>query len=128
MAYDWTMFFDDFPKDFHPTFQKELSRQLFEKGANTGIKQFDKHRFQLIVGMNDLQLRKDGNRVYAKIDFIAPTSFSFPVDIYWSVENSQDILEIHKQDISKINIEINWGNNFPIDQLLPHLVDTDRFD
>ena len=129
MAYDWTMFFDDFASDFHPTFQKELSRQLFVKGSTgTGIKHFDKHNLQLIVGMKDLQMRQVADKVFAKIDFITPTSFSFPVDIYWSTSAGADISEIHKQDISNITVDINWGENFPIDKILPHLVDTDRFD
>jgi hypothetical protein len=123
------MFFDEFAGDFHPTFQKELSRQLFEKGSvGTGIKHFDKHNVQLIIGMKDLQMRQVAHRIFAKIDFITPTSFSFPVDIYWSTTDAVIVSEIHKQDISNINVDINWGENFPIDKILLHLVDTERFD
>lgn len=122
MAYDWTMFFDEFAGDLHPTFQKELSRQLFDKGATgTGIKQFDKYDFQLIVGMKDLDKRYIDNKVFAKIDFIAPTSFSFPVDIYWYSDNFTDLLELHKQDITNINVVFSWADNFPLQQILPHI-------
>jgi len=129
MAYDWTIFFDEFASDFHPSFQKELNRQLFEKGSNgTGIKEFEKHNLQLIVGMKDLELHVEDNKVFAKIEFITPTSFSFPVNIFWTAEASVDLLEIHKHDISKISVAINWGDNFPLDKILPHLVDTERYD
>jgi len=122
MAYDWTMFFDEFAGDLHPTFQKELSRQLFEKGATgTGIKQFDKYNFQLIVGMKDLNKKLVDNKVLAKIEFITPTSFSFPVDICWYSDTSTDLLELHKQDITNLNVVFSWGDNFPLQQILPHI-------
>lgn len=122
MEYDWTMFFDEFAGDLHPTFQKELSRQLFEKGAlGTGIKQFDRYNFQLIVGMNNLNKRLVDNKVLAQIEFITPTSFSFPVDIYWYSENCLDMLGLHKQDITNLNVVFSWADNFPLQKILPHI-------
>jgi hypothetical protein len=122
MAYDWTMFFDEFAGDFHPTFQKELSRQLFDKGTKgTGINQFDKYDFQLMVGMKDLYINLVDNKIYAKIDFITPTSFSFPVQIYWYSDNFSNLLELHKQDITNINVVFNWADNFPLQHILPHI-------
>ena len=119
---EWVMFFDEFASDFHSTFEKELSRQLYEKGSEgTGIKQFSKYGFQLIVGMKDLQLTVIENKVYAKIDFITPTSWSFPVDIYWIAENVKDISQIHKIDVSDIKLELNWSDNFPLEKILPHI-------
>ena len=122
MAYDWTMFFDEFAGDFHSTFQKELSRQLFEKGqTGTGIKQFDKYNFQLIVGMTDLAKKLVDNIVLAKIDFITPTSFSFPVDIGWYSDKFTDMLELHKQDITNLNVVFCWIDKFPLQLVLPHI-------
>jgi hypothetical protein len=129
MAYDWTMFFDQYAGDFHETFQKELSRQLFEKGAmRTGIQDFKDHNLQLIVGMRDTNLRQVANQMIASIDFITPTSFSFLVDIYWCSDTEDNISEIHRQGVSKTNISIDWADNFPIDKILPHLVDAERLD
>jgi hypothetical protein len=122
MAYDWTMFFDEYAGDMHPTFQKELSLQLFDKGAaETGIKQFEKYEFQLMVGMIDLNKKLIDNKVMAKIDFITPTSFSFPVDIFWYSNNFKDLLELHKQDITNLNVVFSWADNFPVKQILPHI-------
>jgi len=122
MAYDWTMFFDEFAGDLHPTFQKELSRQLFDKGVTgTGIKQFDKYNFQLIVGMTDLDKKLIDNKVFAKIDFITPTSFSFPVGICWYSDDFTNLLDLHKQDITNLNVVFNWADNFPLQQILPHI-------
>lgn len=122
MAYDWTMYFDDFAGDFHPTFQKELSKQLFDKAeAGTGIKKFGKYDFQLMVGMTDLNKKLVGKKVIARIDFITPTSFSFPVDIYWYSDNFTNLSELHKQDITNLNIVFSWGDNFPLQQVLQHI-------
>lgn len=128
MAYDWTMFFDDFAEDFHPTFRKELSKQLFAKGSDTGIDKFDSHNVQLIVGMTDPQLKQVENKVYALVEFITPTSFSFPVHICWTTSYTETSLEIHKHDVSNAKLEINWAPGFPLEQILPHLVNTERFD
>jgi len=122
MAYDWTMFFDEFAGDLHPTFQKELSRQLFDKGAKgTGFKQFEKYGFQLIVGMKDLNKKLVDNKVFAKIDFVTPTSFSFPVDICWYSDSFTDLIELHKHDITNLNVVFSWADNFPLQQILPHI-------
>ena len=119
MSYDWTLFLTE---EFHPTFQKEISRQLFEKGkAGTGLKNFETINFQLIIGMNDLNLRVFEKKVFAKVDFITPGSFSIPIDIFWTTENKVNLLEIHKNDVSNINIEINWCENFPLEEILPYM-------
>ena len=119
---DWAMFFDEFAADFHPTFKKQLAQQLFKKGSNgTGINQFEKYDFQLIVGMDDLNKRLVDNKVVAKIDFITPTSYSFPVDIFWYSDNFTDLLELHKQDISYLNVVFDWADNFPLQKILPHI-------
>ena len=122
MEYDWTIFFDEFAEDFHPTFQKELSRQLFEKGeVGTGIKQFKKHNFQLMIGMDDLKKWVAENKVYARVSFITPTSFSFPVNIYWYSESCPNLLDLHRQDITSLDVIFGWADNFPIQQILPHI-------
>ena len=119
---DWTMFFDEFASDFHPTFRKQLAQQLFKKGSNgTGINQFEKYDFQLIVGNHDLNMRLVDNKVVAKIEFITPTSYSFPVDIFWYSDNFTDLLSLHKQDITNLNVVFDWSDNFPIQQILLHI-------
>ena len=122
MAYDWTIFFDEYAGDFHPTFQKELSRQLFLKGDNgTNIKQFDKYGFQLMVGMRDLNKRIDGGKIIASIDFITPTSFSIPVDINWYSDKYPNVQDLHKQDITDLNVVFDWTEGFPVSKILPHI-------
>lgn len=124
MDYDWTIFLNN---DFHPTFQKELSKQLFEKGSSgTGIENFEAYDFQLIVGMNDLDIKIIGDKVYAKIDFITPGSFALPTEIYWTAENSINLLEVHKNDISNINVEINWNEKIPFEKIAPYMVDPEE--
>lgn len=124
MDYDWTIFLNN---DFHPTFQKELSKQLFEKGSSeTGIENFETYDFQLIVGMNDLDIKKIGNKVFAKIDFITLGSFALPTEIYWTAENSLNLLEVHKNDICKINVEINWNEKIPFEKIAPYMIDPEE--
>lgn len=124
MAYDWTLFLNN---EFHPTFQKELSRQLFEKGSiGTGIENFDTYDFQLIIGIHDPEIRKVGNKVFAKVDFITPGSFEIPVEIYWTAENSDDLLELHKNDVSNIEVEINWSEKIPFENIVPYMVDPEE--
>ncbi|MEI8204158.1 MAG: hypothetical protein WCH34_14145 [Bacteroidota bacterium] len=119
---EWVMFFDEFASGFHPTFQKELAQQLFRKGSEgTGIKQFDKYNFQLIIGAKDPELRLDTNKVFAKIEFITPTSFTIPAEIYWTCDETDKLLEIHKHNVSDKKIEFNWADNFPIQSVLPHI-------
>ena len=121
MAYDWTIFLTD---EFHPTFQKELSRQLLEKGSEvTGIENFEKYNFQLIVGITDPEIKLVGDKVFAKIDFITPASFQFPVEIYWTSKNSDNLLEIHKKDISGLGVEINWNEKIPLEAISPYMDD-----
>lgn len=119
MDYDWVIFLND---EFHPTFQKELSKQLFEKGVvGTGVENFKNIDFQLIVGLSDLEIKCLNDKIFAKIDFITPGSFSIPIDIFWTIENSANLLEAHKNDISNFKVDINWGNNFPLDEILPYM-------
>jgi len=113
---------DDFAKDFHPTFQKELSKQLFEKGELvTGIKNFNNYNFQLIVGIINPRPTLIGTRIEAIIEFITPDAFAFPVIIYWTTFDLAELPEIHKKDISKTSVEINWMENFPLQEVLAHL-------
>ena len=52
------------------SFQKELSKQLFEKGSiGTGFKNFEELDFQIIIGMQDSEIRQVDNKMFAKIDF-----------------------------------------------------------
>lgn len=120
MNYDWALFLSE---EFHPTFQKELSKQLFENGiTGTGFKNFHELDFQIIVGMNDFEIKQKDNKMFVKIDFITPGSYSIPVEIYWTIEDLSNLSEIHKKDISNINIEINWADNFPYEEILPWMM------
>lgn len=119
MAYDWTLFLNE---EFHPTFQKELSRQLFEKGSvGTGIENFENYDFQLIVGLRDSEIKQIGNKVFAKIDFITPGSYQIPIEIYWTSKDSDNLLEVHKNDVSEIDLEINWNEKIPMENILPYM-------
>ncbi len=119
MAYDWTIFLND---EFHPTFQKELSKQLFEKGAaGTGIKNFENYDFQLILGIRDLEIKQIGNKVFAEIDFITPGSYSIPINIYWTSKDFNNLLEVHKNDVTEIDLEINWNGKIPMEDILPYM-------
>jgi len=119
MDYDWAIFLND---EFHQTFQKELSKQLLEKGsAGTGIKNFENYDFQLIVGIRDPEIKQIGNKVFAKIDFITPGSFQIPIEIYWTSKELKNILEVHKSDISELNLEINWYEKIPLEIILPYM-------
>lgn len=101
MEYGRTLFFDEFASDFHPTFKKALSEQLFAKGSQgTGIRLFEKYNFLLIVGMIDPEKRIVDSKVFAKIELVTPDSCSITVGIYWQSGNQGDLNVIHTQDIS----------------------------
>ncbi|HZG01658.1 MAG TPA: hypothetical protein VEY71_11685 [Chitinophagales bacterium] len=121
MAFDWTMFFDEHANDFHESFRKELSRQLLKKGsAGTGIQHFEKYNFQSMVGARELNMRLVDSKVYAEVEFITPTSFSFPVMIYWT-SNEKELLQMHTKEVSGASIDINWAPNFPFQKILPYI-------
>lgn len=123
MEYDWTCFSEEYAGDFHPTFQKELSQQLRVKGAEgTGIEGFEKYDFQLMIGMNELNLQFMGNVALATIEFTTPTSFSFPIQIQWqSLESTRDIRHLHQQAVTGQTVEFTWGNDFPLQEVLAHI-------
>jgi hypothetical protein len=122
MEYGRTLFFDEFAGDFHPTFKKALSEQLFAKGSQgTGIRLFEKYNFLLIVGMIDPERRIVGDQVFAKIEFVTPDSCSVPVGIVWQSGNQGDLNVIHTQDISDNAVEFNWSEDFPLHEVLPHI-------
>lgn len=120
-SYDWTMFFDEYASDLHTTFRREISKQLFEKIAiKTGLKQFEKYNFQLIIGMNNLYKQVINNKMYAQIDIITPTSMGLPAWIYWYSDTFNDLEELHRQDITNIPVVIDWNIDFPLDDVLSY--------
>jgi hypothetical protein len=120
MAYDWTMFFDEFGGELHQSFKKELSQQLLEKGDNTGIKQFQKHNFQLMVGMIPMDIRKEKDKVMATIEFITPTSWSIPTTISWTT-NKMELELAHKSEVSSDSIDFKWEDESLKDKVEPHI-------
>jgi len=119
--YDWAMFFDEYASDLHTTFKREISNQLLEKIAiKTGLKQFGKYNFQLIIGMNNLYKQAINNKMYAQIDIITPTSMRLPAWIYWYSDSFDNLEELHKQDITNIPVVIDWNVDFPLDEVLSY--------
>ena len=117
--YDWAMFFDEYASDLHTTFKREISSQLLEKIAiKTGLKQFDKYNFQLIIGMKNLYKQVINNKMYAQIDIITPTSMGLPAWIYWYSDEFDNLEELHKQDITNIPVIIDWNVDFPLKEVL----------
>lgn len=120
--YGWAMFFDNHAKDLHTTFKSELSKQLFEKGEQTGIKQFHKYNFQMIIGMQPLNLEVSTDKVIATIEFITPTSFSIPVKISWQTKvKNIKLIKLHLEDIGDAIIEFNWEAGFPTEEVKHHI-------
>ncbi|THU31595.1 hypothetical protein FAM09_28645 [Niastella caeni] len=115
---EWATFFDEYAGDFHPTFKQKLARQLFEKGSKeTGIRGFEKYDFMLLVGQEDLRLQQIDENMFAMISFISPASSSHSAWIYWNAAGA-DIVNIHTQDVSTIDIAFHWGGNFPIEEVM----------
>ena len=102
------------------SFKKELSEQLWSKGDKTGIKQFQKHNFQLMVGMKPMNIRKLEDRVIATIELITPTSWSLPTTISWKTKQGNMALA-HKSEVSSESIEFNWETDFPIEKVEAHI-------
>jgi len=122
MSYDWTMFFDEFAGGLNPTFKKELSSQLLAKGDLTGIKNFKKYNFQLIVGAKPLDIKTNKNKAFATIEFITPTSWSFPTRISWSAKKENISIELlHTKKVNKDLIDFNWEKDFPLQEVKKHL-------
>lgn len=120
--HDWTLFFDDCAGDLHPSFKKELSRQLLEKGDQTGIKQFHKYNFSLIVGMKPMNIRKTGTKVLATIEFITPTSWTLDTTISWTPKQDIGELEdIHLGEVTADSIDFNWEDDFPLKAVQAHI-------
>lgn len=117
--FDWTMFFDECAGDMHPTFKKEISKQLFEKiVVLTGIKQFEKQNFQLIIGMDDMHLQVHDGKMFALIKIVTPQAMGLRAWIYWHCASFEKVEELHKQDISEMIVDIDWHPDFPLLEVL----------
>ena len=113
-------FFDAYASDMHPSFREEMARQLMEKGAQTGIKAFEKQELMLMVGLRLLDLQLEGKRVKASIDFIVPPAWSFPVHITWeSTAEATDLLSLHQQEVQDGSVVFNWAEGFPLETISP---------
>lgn len=114
------MFFDEHGEELHESFKKELSHQLWEKGDDTGVKQFQKYDFQLIVGQNPMNIRIEKGKVLASIEFITPTSWSIPTTISWTTDEME--LELaHKSLVSSDSIVFNWEDELLKNKIEPHI-------
>ncbi len=117
----WASFFDEHTDEFSLSFKYELAKQLFEKGSTeTGIRGFDKHYFQILVGIENLEMRQVDNHIFALISFIVPPALSIPVWIYWT-SKELDITNLHTQEVSNISVEFHWGSQFPKGEILENL-------
>ena len=123
MEKGWVYFAEEYAGDLHLSFQKELSRQLWAKGVEgTGIKGFEKYGFQLIVGMDKLNLQFKDNLALATIEFITPTSFGFPIQIQWqSLQAARDIRQLHLQAVDSQAVAFQWGTCFPFKEVYRHI-------
>lgn len=118
---EWVTFFDEHAGDFHPSFKRNLAKQLFERGsAETGVRGFGKYDFQLLVGQEDLKLQQMQGYMFALVNFIIPPAYSQPVWICWKAEGL-GVAKLHTQDVSHVNIEFHWGGHFPKEDVLPYL-------
>lgn len=120
---DWTIdWLIDLNGGLHPSFKKKMGQQLWNKSERIlGIKHFEKYDFQLFFNDEDLRIRKSRNQITAEIKFITPTSYSFPVDVIWNLEGIEETEEIYKNDISDIEIEFEWSQDFPLDEIKKHI-------
>lgn len=119
---DWVTFYDTYAADFHPTFKKELSEQLLDKiSALTGHKNFCKYGFLLLIGLDDLHERIIDNKMYAYIKIITPVSISINAWIYWYCNSCQDLRELHKRDITGMDVVFEWNSDFPLEEVASYL-------
>ena len=120
---DWTIsWLIDVNGILHPTFKKKLAQQLWEKAEKgTKINNFEKYNFQLFLEEKHLNLRKNKNQILFSIEIITPTSFGLPFDVYLNAENIEKEEDIFKKDISELNVEFEWGENFPLEEVKKHI-------
>ena len=120
--FDWTSFYD-FAEDFHPSFRKELSKQLLQKiSLKTKCKQFEKYNFQILIGLDDLHMQIHNNKMYALVSLITPVSLSIPTWIYWYSEDiSYTLSDLHRQDISNVSVVIEWNIDFPLEEVVSYM-------
>ncbi len=120
---DWTIgWLIDINGSLHPSFRKKLAQQLWQKAENSlGIKHFDKYDFQLFLDNTKLNLEKGKNQIIANVEFITPTSWSFPIQIIGRGIGIENITAIYQKDISNLDIEFDWGESFPIEAVRQHI-------
>lgn len=122
MDYDWALFLRPYADELHPSFRTELSKQLWESGeASTGILDFQRQDFQLIIGMHALDIRVVDETVFAEIDFIVPPCYSFDITIYWRAPGCNNLETLHQRDISGVHLNIGWTTNFPLEDVKEYL-------
>lgn len=117
---NWASFYY-FAEDFHPTFKEELSKQLLDKiSIKTGLKQFEKYNFILLIGMDEMHKQIINKKMYAYISLVTPISLSIGVWVYWYSEAFDNLEELHKQDITNIPVVIDWNIDFPLAEVLSY--------
>lgn len=117
-----TLFFEAFAGDFHSSFKEAMSEQLFAKGEQTGLKQFSKLNVQLMVGMNPLEMRVEGQKVIALVNFITPNSFTYETRVSWSSNDSTINPEtLHLHQVEAETIDFNWEPGFPLEAVNHHI-------
>lgn len=118
---NWATFFEEYAGDFSDSFKMELAKQLLAKGESKfEIRSFEKYDFQILVGQVDLKKRLQGNSIYATITFCTPSAYSFDVDIYWTIQEG-NVTNVHTESISGKEIEFNWAENFPVNELFQYI-------
>ena len=123
MDIDWVTFFNVEHYKFTSYFKAELAQQskaLFENAV--GYKNVtDKYFFNLMIGMQDLEMRTDNNWVYINVSIISPDSMGRDMSIAWRSPNFKDPLTIHTKVKKNHTINFSLCNDFPVKELKKYL-------
>ena len=117
---------------FSKSFCKEMSCQLKDKFIEKmGMKDIiGRFHYGLMVDSDfqeaDIQVKND--KVYAQIYIRTPISFLQEITVVWESDEIADKSNIHLMDISGKKVEFDFGDDFPLEELLGYTKPSQHID
>lgn len=126
----WSTFYEPDKSGFTESFMREMAMQLklqFEKILDKP-NCVDEYGFNLVVGIDSLQLTEKDKCVYANVMVTDPWANPWienqrtrHLSCYWKSNDFDKPLDIHRSDISAKKVAFYWAEDFPKEDFIKML-------
>ncbi|MEL6971195.1 MAG: hypothetical protein AAFZ63_19475 [Bacteroidota bacterium] len=109
----WATYWEVEFYSFHGSFMQQMSEQLLlEANQLSGIKDISQYGFRIFYGMNGVQSQQQKQHGITTVHLLLPNSTVLPLSVFWK-SNVIVPEPFYQQDLSKINIQLQWDDTFP---------------